>query len=98
MASDLRASAALVLAALAADGPSIVRRIYHLDRGYEQLEVKLRSLGADIERVEDVPANIPPEFTDWTTAAADSAAQAEESIIPAPHWRAATVPRVTPQP
>lgn len=98
MASDLRASAALVLAALAADGPSIIRRIYHLDRGYERLELKLRSLGADVERVEDAPSNVPPEFTDWTPAAADTAAPPEESIIPAPHWRPATVPRVTPQP
>jgi UDP-N-acetylglucosamine 1-carboxyvinyltransferase len=53
MASDLRASAALVLAALAAEGESLVRRIYHLDRGYERLEEKLRRLGADVERVKD---------------------------------------------
>ncbi|MEZ6057001.1 MAG: UDP-N-acetylglucosamine 1-carboxyvinyltransferase [Planctomycetaceae bacterium] len=50
MASDLRASAALVLAALAAEGETVIRRIYHLDRGYEKLEQKLRSLGARIER------------------------------------------------
>lgn len=50
MASDLRASAALVLAGLAARGTTEVARIYHLDRGYERLEVKLRALGADIER------------------------------------------------
>lgn len=50
MATDLRASASLVLAALVADGESIVRRIYHLDRGYEHLERKLLSLGAKIER------------------------------------------------
>ena len=59
MASDLRASAALVLAALAADGHSVVRRIYHLDRGYEKLEQKLNLLGADIDRVEDTAANMP---------------------------------------
>lgn len=51
MATDLRASASLVLAALAARGTTTVSRIYHLDRGYESLEAKLRSLGADIERV-----------------------------------------------
>jgi len=62
MASDLRASAALVLAALAATGPSVVRRIYHLDRGYESLEAKLNALGADVHRVQDVPANMPSEF------------------------------------
>ncbi|HCP01839.1 MAG TPA: UDP-N-acetylglucosamine 1-carboxyvinyltransferase, partial [Rhodospirillaceae bacterium] len=53
MASDLRASASLVLAGLAADGVTEVRRIYHLDRGYERLEEKLRIVGADVERVED---------------------------------------------
>jgi UDP-N-acetylglucosamine 1-carboxyvinyltransferase len=51
MATDLRASASLVLAGLAARGRTEVSRVYHLDRGYEQLEVKLRSLGATIERV-----------------------------------------------
>ena len=50
MASDLRASSALVLAGLAATGTTIVRRIYHLDRGYEKFEVKLRKLGARIRR------------------------------------------------
>ena len=51
MASDLRASAALVLAAIAARGETEVQRIYHLDRGYESLEQKLGSVGASIERV-----------------------------------------------
>jgi UDP-N-acetylglucosamine 1-carboxyvinyltransferase len=50
MASDLRASAALVLAGLAARGQTEVSRIYHLDRGYEKLEKKLSALGARIER------------------------------------------------
>ncbi len=59
MASDLRASAALVLAGLAADGETVVKRIYHLDRGYDQLERKLNYLGADIRRVPDEPANMP---------------------------------------
>ena len=52
MASDLRASAALVIAGLAAKGETQVHRIYHLDRGYERMEEKLRKLGARIERVE----------------------------------------------
>ena len=51
MASDLRASASLVLAGLAAHGTTTVQRIYHLDRGYEHMEVKLRAVGAAIRRV-----------------------------------------------
>jgi UDP-N-acetylglucosamine 1-carboxyvinyltransferase len=51
MATDLRASASLVLAGLRAEGKTEVQRVYHLDRGYEHLERKLRGLGADIERV-----------------------------------------------
>ncbi|WP_374667403.1 UDP-N-acetylglucosamine 1-carboxyvinyltransferase [Ramlibacter sp.] len=51
MATDLRASASLVIAGLVADGETLVDRIYHLDRGYERMEDKLRALGADIERV-----------------------------------------------
>jgi UDP-N-acetylglucosamine 1-carboxyvinyltransferase len=50
MASDLRASASLVIAALAAEGESQVHRIYHLDRGYEKFDEKLRALSADIRR------------------------------------------------
>jgi UDP-N-acetylglucosamine 1-carboxyvinyltransferase len=50
MATDLRASSALVLAALVAEGTTNVRRIYHLDRGYDDLEGKLSKLGADITR------------------------------------------------
>jgi UDP-N-acetylglucosamine 1-carboxyvinyltransferase len=53
MASDLRASAALVIAGLAAKGSTQVNRIYHLDRGYENMDVKLRKLGARIQRVEE---------------------------------------------
>ncbi|HSB24991.1 MAG TPA: UDP-N-acetylglucosamine 1-carboxyvinyltransferase [Burkholderiaceae bacterium] len=51
MATDLRASASLVIAGLVADGETLVDRIYHLDRGYERMEAKLRTLGAAIERV-----------------------------------------------
>lgn len=50
MATDLRASASLVIAGLVAEGETTVDRIYHLDRGYDQMETKLRALGADIER------------------------------------------------
>ncbi len=51
MATDLRASASLVIAGLVADGETIVDRIYHLDRGYDDIEAKLRGVGADIERI-----------------------------------------------
>ena len=53
MASDLRASAGLVLAGLAADGETVMSRVYHLDRGYAGFEKKLKKLGADIKRVKD---------------------------------------------
>ena len=52
MATDLRASASLVIAALAADGETIIDRIYHMDRGYERIEQKLQALGAQIRRVD----------------------------------------------
>jgi UDP-N-acetylglucosamine 1-carboxyvinyltransferase len=51
MATDLRASSSLVLAGLAAEGETIINRVYHLDRGYERLEAKLAACGADIERI-----------------------------------------------
>ena len=51
IASDLRASASLVIAALVADGATVIDRVYHLDRGYEKIEEKLRSVGAQIERL-----------------------------------------------
>jgi UDP-N-acetylglucosamine 1-carboxyvinyltransferase len=51
IASDLRASASLVIAGLVADGTTIIDRVYHLDRGYEKIEEKLRSVGANIERL-----------------------------------------------
>lgn len=57
MATDLRASASLVLAALAADGETLVDRIYHIDRGYEHIEEKLRALGGRIQRVH--PPRVP---------------------------------------
>ncbi len=50
MATDLRASASLVIAGLVAEGETVIDRIYHLDRGYDQMETKLRRIGADIER------------------------------------------------
>jgi UDP-N-acetylglucosamine 1-carboxyvinyltransferase len=53
MASDLRASAALVIAGMAADGKTVIDRIYHIDRGYECIEEKLRQLGAQIRRISD---------------------------------------------
>jgi UDP-N-acetylglucosamine 1-carboxyvinyltransferase len=56
MATDLRASACLVLAGLVANGRTEIRRVYHLDRGYETIEERLRPLGANIERRHDAPA------------------------------------------
>ena len=53
MATDLRASFALVLAGLVAEGETVVNRVYHLDRGYEKLEEKLKAVGADIQRIKD---------------------------------------------
>ncbi|MGA1115229.1 MAG: UDP-N-acetylglucosamine 1-carboxyvinyltransferase [Opitutales bacterium] len=60
MASDLRASAALILAGLAAEGETWVHRIYHLDRGYEFMDEKLRKLGAEVERLPE--SSLPPAF------------------------------------
>lgn len=54
MCSDLRASASLVLAALVADGESILDRVYHMDRGYERIEEKLRGVGAQIRRLGNI--------------------------------------------
>ena len=63
-ASDLRASACLVLAGLAARGETWIDRVYHIDRGYEKIEAKLRAVGAEIERVrESVTAQMPPAET-----------------------------------
>lgn len=92
MASDLRASAALVLAAMAAAGPSVIRRIYHLDRGYDRLEAKLNSLGADVRRAEDEPANIPASLE--LAGLADSAPPSEDlprrqersAVLDGPNW------------
>jgi UDP-N-acetylglucosamine 1-carboxyvinyltransferase len=56
MATDLRASASLVLAGLRAEGTTVVHRVYHLDRGYESLENKLSALGASIRRVKGASA------------------------------------------
>jgi UDP-N-acetylglucosamine 1-carboxyvinyltransferase len=52
MASDLRASAALVLAGLVARGTTEINRVYHIDRGYERIEEKLNSVGAEIKRID----------------------------------------------
>jgi UDP-N-acetylglucosamine 1-carboxyvinyltransferase len=61
LASDLRASASLVLAALVADGESIIDRVYHIDRGYEHIEEKLRGVGAQIRRIgEMLPKRAAP--------------------------------------
>jgi UDP-N-acetylglucosamine 1-carboxyvinyltransferase len=64
MCSDLRASASLVLAALVADGESILDRVYHIDRGYERIEEKLAIVGAEIHRM----GNVFPAKVDETNA------------------------------
>lgn len=87
MASDLRASAALVLAALAADGDSVIRRIYHLDRGYQQLELKLNSLGGQIQRVKDIPENVPASLQSPSPVAPLLMTESHDSVpIQTPHW------------
>ncbi|HTE06397.1 MAG TPA: UDP-N-acetylglucosamine 1-carboxyvinyltransferase, partial [Planctomycetota bacterium] len=63
MASDLRASAALVLAGLVAEGETEIRRVYHIDRGYERIDDRLRALGATIRREEQPKSEIPAP--DW---------------------------------
>ena len=63
MCSDLRASASLVLAALVADGESILDRVYHMDRGYERIEEKLRGVGAQIRRLGNIFAPREEELT-----------------------------------
>ncbi len=85
MASDLRASAALVLAALAARGDSVIRRIYHLDRGYHRLEAKLNSLGARISRVQDAPQNMPASLAPQTCGRRGAGGAAEHDLR-GPNW------------
>ena len=63
MASDLRASAALILAGLAAQDETWVQRIYHLDRGYDKFDSKLQSLGAEVERLSE--DSLPKSFTPY---------------------------------
>jgi len=71
IASDLRASASLVLAGLVASGETIIDRVYHIDRGYEKIEAKLRALGADIERIrESVTAPLSQSSTPEVSAEA----------------------------
>jgi len=53
MSTDLRASASLIVAGLAAEGQTDLSRVYHIDRGYERIEEKLRLLGAEIQRVDE---------------------------------------------
>ena len=85
MASDLRASAALVLATLAAQGESVIRRIYHLDRGYERLEQKLNALGADIRRVKDESANMPKTLRLSADQMAPDAVESSHALV-GPAW------------
>jgi UDP-N-acetylglucosamine 1-carboxyvinyltransferase len=63
MATDLRASVSLVIAALAAEGETIVNRVYHLDRGFERLEEKLSACGGQVERISGFPAALRRPFS-----------------------------------
>ncbi|QDV18908.1 UDP-N-acetylglucosamine 1-carboxyvinyltransferase MurA [Gimesia panareensis] len=85
MASDLRASAALVLAGLAADGETVIRRIYHLDRGYERLEEKLNALGANVQRVRDEPENMPESLKLTEGEERPSYSELLDALT-GPHW------------
>ena len=67
MASDLRGSASLVLAGLAAEGTTTISRIYHLDRGYSRLEDQLNELGAEIERFDEDSETTSSTTTDCST-------------------------------
>ena len=66
MSSDLRAGAALTLAGLIAEGETTVRRIYHVERGYERFEQKLAAVGADIRRMKEDNGTTPPQPVDWS--------------------------------
>jgi UDP-N-acetylglucosamine 1-carboxyvinyltransferase len=79
MAMDLRAGAALLLATLAAHGDSVLRRIDHLDRGYEQIETKLTAVGAEIRRVADLPEHIPESLLPTPT-------KEDVAAVPAPKF------------
>jgi UDP-N-acetylglucosamine 1-carboxyvinyltransferase len=68
-ASDLRASASLVLAGLAAQGETVIERVYHIDRGYEKIEAKLRAVGADIERIRESVTTTPLDAFQQQSAA-----------------------------
>ncbi len=68
MASDLRASASLVLAALVAEGETIIDRVYHIDRGYERIEEKLRGVGAQVKRLGEVFGRKSQEASETVTA------------------------------
>ncbi|MFI4849634.1 MAG: UDP-N-acetylglucosamine 1-carboxyvinyltransferase [Gimesia chilikensis] len=95
MASDLRASAALVLAGLAAEGETVIRRIYHLDRGYECLEEKLIALGANVQRVKDEPENMP-ESLKLTDGEERPTYSELLDALTGPHWNLNSSEKPTP--
>ena len=90
MASDLRASAALLLASLAAEGDSVIRRIYHLDRGYERLERKLNVLGAEIRRVTDSAETMPGSLQ--LTREEQREPAVDSADVPPPKFLSRTLP------
>ncbi|HAH45589.1 MAG TPA: UDP-N-acetylglucosamine 1-carboxyvinyltransferase, partial [Planctomycetaceae bacterium] len=78
----------LVLAGLAAAGETVIRRIYHLDRGYERLEEKLISLGAHVERVKDEPQNMPDSLKLTDGESRPSYSELLDALT-GPHWNQA---------
>jgi 5-enolpyruvylshikimate-3-phosphate synthase len=80
MASDLRASAALVLAGLVAEGTTEVHRVYHIDRGYARIEQRLAELGASIARVDDDPDAIATD----TAPAKETITPTKPAVLPKP--------------
>ena len=81
MATDLRASVSLVLAALAARNMTRLQRVYHLDRGYENLEAKLTALGADVARVRGPAATFAASDGEAEAATAGAGAGAEMAVV-----------------
>ncbi|CAG7603345.1 UDP-N-acetylglucosamine 1-carboxyvinyltransferase [Candidatus Vallotia tarda] len=82
MATDLRASASLVIAGLVAHGQTLIDRIYHLDRGYEHMEIKLNTLGASVQRVNDNITNNTDKNLSSTTQDAEETTLQDDVIVP----------------
>src|SRR5690606_20600603 len=82
MATDLRASAGLVIAGLVAEGETIIDRIYHLDRGYERMETRLQSLGARVERIGAGHTDASAGHTDASVGHTDARSDRTRGVVP----------------